>query len=322
MSIERIDIAICTWNRADLLEQTLKSLQRLVVPYDCQLRAVLVDNHSTDRTSEVLNEFANGKFTKRHSVLLLSETQQGHTFARNKAVENLDSDLVIWTDDDVIVDAFLVQHYVNFANGYSAASFFGGKILPKFDSKPPAWVNKNWEVLKGCFAERDLGEQSIEFNDSVLPYGANFAVRTAVQQANPFNTELGRRGESVLGEDELEMMKRLLSQGLSGRWVPEAKIQHVIEPSRVSESYVRDYFVGQGKALVAKGNAWGDNAGKLKLQSIHQYWVYQFKKFFSRSKSKAWLSHLIRSGLAKGQSEALRATEMAEQKTAERIGDG
>lgn len=305
-NIERIDLAICTWNRADLLSQTLDSLKRLVVPYDCQLRAVIVDNQSDDKTAEVLEAFANSKFTQRHKVLLLNESQQGHTFARNRAVENLDSDLVIWTDDDVIVDAFLVQHYVNFANGLPRIDFFGGKIIPKFDTKPPVWVNKNWEALKGCFAERDLGEKPIDFSVDCLPYGANFAVRTEVQKENLFDTELGRRGESVLGEDELELMRRLITNGSTGRWVPDAKVQHLIEPARVSEAYVRDYFVGQGRALVAKGNAWSDNASSLRRQAIVQYWVYRGKKLLSRSRSKVWVSHLIQSGLAQGQCEAIK----------------
>ena len=132
--IEKVDIAICTWNRAALLEKTIDSLKRLIVPYQAKLRVILVDNGSTDATQDVLQSFANDEdFNKRHHVLILNESQQGHTHARNKAVDHIDSDLLIWTDDDVLLDAFLVQRYIEFADSNPKVAFFGGKIEPDFE---------------------------------------------------------------------------------------------------------------------------------------------------------------------------------------------
>lgn len=307
--IEKIDLAICTWNRADILEMTLESLKRLIVPYNCQLRAVIVDNNSTDRTAEVLKAFSKSKFTDRHSVLLLKESQQGHSHARNRAVESFDSDLVIWTNDDFVIDSFLIQEYVNSANANPTTSFFG-KILPKFETALPKWITENWDILKGCFAQRDLGDESVAFAENCLPYGANFAVRTGVQIENRFDVALGGRGEEVHGEVELELMRRLIKGGLKGSWVPDAKVQHWIDAKRITEPYIRDYFVGQGKSLVANGKADSEDAKKLRSKASWQYWMYRIKRFFSGAnvaKSKIWLSHLIDSGLAQGQAEAIES---------------
>ena len=302
--IERVDIAICTWNRAVLLQKTLDSIKRLIVPYQVSLNVILVDNASTDDTQQVLKAFASDDdFNKRHSVLLLEENKQGHTHARNKAIENLDSDLLIWTDDDVIVDAFLLQKYVEFADSNPTMAFFGGKIEPDFEERPQQWIQENWEKLKGCFATRDLGDSPVDFTKNCLPYGANFAIRTEVQKCFPFDAELGRRAQSVHGEDELEMMRRVLATGFEGSWVPDASVKHFIDRTRMTELYVREYFVGQGRALVAKGEAWSDSASKLKWRSLFRFMAYRFKRHFASSEQ--WVSLMLESSLAAGQAMEL-----------------
>ncbi|QEG20754.1 glycosyltransferase [Mariniblastus fucicola] len=298
--IEKIDIAICTWNRAELLEKTLGSIKRLIVPYQVQLRVIVVDNGSTDDTQNVLRAFANDHaFTKRHRVLLLTEDQQGHTYARNRAVEHIDSDLLIWTDDDVLLDASMVQGYVEFADANLDIAFFGGKIEPDFEITPEPWITENWDKLKGCFAARDLGDEPLPLTKDRLPYGANFAIRTEVQKCFPFDATLGRRGQQVNGEDELEMMRRVIVAGYDGSWVPAATVRHFIDRSRTTELYVREYFVGQGRALAAKGEAWSDSVGGLKWRSFRKFAAYRFKRQFAPSEQ--WVSLMLESSLAAGQ---------------------
>jgi glucosyl-dolichyl phosphate glucuronosyltransferase len=53
-----ITVAICTWNRCKLLEQTLERMAAaLVVPADLAWELVVVDNGSTDATAEVIDRF-------------------------------------------------------------------------------------------------------------------------------------------------------------------------------------------------------------------------------------------------------------------------
>ena len=297
--VASVDVVVCTWNRAPQLADTLESLTKLIVPYDRQLRVIIVDNNSTDDTAEVIKKFAAHKFFDRHKLLSLFEPQQGHTFSRNAAIKHLDSDLMMWTDDDVAVDSFWVQKMVEFADLHPLAAFFGGPIVAKLLPRCPDWVEENWETLKGCFADRQIGDQPLALSHQRLPYGANFAVRASVQKAFTFNTELGRRGEEVLGEDELDVMRRMLDEGLTGQWNPEARVTHVIPSQRVNEEYVRQYFVGQGRALIRKETPWDYTPRKLWWTSIWNYLMFRFKRKFADSPQ--WLGHLIRSGLAEGQ---------------------
>ena len=297
--VATVDVVVCTWNRAPQLSDMLQSLTKLIVPYDRQLRIVIVDNNSTDNTADVVKQFSTHKFFNRHTLLSLFQPQQGHTHSRNTAIEQLDSDLVMWTDDDVAVDPFWLQKTVEFADLHPEVAFFGGSIVAKLLPRCPDWIEENWEILKGCFADRQIGDSPLPLASDRLPYGANFAVRTAVQKAFTFDTELGRRAEDVLGEDELDVMRRMLDLKLTGLWNPEAKVTHVIPSDRVNEEYVRQYFVGQGRALVRKEAAWDYSRRKLWWTSLGNYLVFRFKRKFAGSPE--WLAHLIRSGLAEGQ---------------------
>lgn len=292
--IKSVEIAICTWNRSDLLARTLESLGQLDHLPDLQWRVLVVDNRSTDDTLDVLEAYA-----ETLPLEILSEAQQGHTYARNRAVAASSADLILWTDDDVIVERNWLRAYVDAANREKECDFWGGRIEPLFIAGRPSWVAANWSQLAGCFAARDLGSESIELSSGRLPYGANFAVRGEVQRRNQFDVRLGRRGEQVVGEDEVDLMRRLLAAGHRGCWVPESRVQHLIPPERSTTEYVFNYFVGQGETLVARGEPWSQSATKLRWQYLWHQFHAELGKWFRPA--PAWFAHLARAGLAFGQ---------------------
>ncbi|MDA7861674.1 glycosyltransferase [Mariniblastus sp.] len=301
--IRHVDIAICTWNRRELLANALASLCQMRVPAGVTIKVIVVDNNSTDGTSEFLKEFVS-TVGDGISFEILKESKQGHTVCRNRAIESATGDLILWTDDDIIAAENWLEQYLEFVKDDPASSFWGSVIEPEFPAGMPTWISENWNELKGCFADRDLGEETLGFNPGRLPYGANFGVLTEVQKQHPFDSSLGRRGDAVMGEDELDLFRRLLEAGHSGTWVPQAKIYHQIPASRSSQEYVYDYFVGQGRALVANDKAWHPDVKKMKAESQSEFKKYKLKRLFA--KSKVWVSHMIRSGLARGQWEAMR----------------
>lgn len=291
-----VEIAICTWNRAESLRRTLTSIAAAHCPTWIRLGVIVVDNGSTDGTAEVLDQYRS-----RMNLRWEREGQAGHTFARNRAVELAQGDLLLWTDDDVDVDSGWIEAYAAAAADVQI-DFWGGPIRPRLEPASPAWIEASWPALQGCFAARDLGEWPIPLSPTELPYGANFAIRTSVQKAHPFDVTLGRRRNEVLGDDELEMMRGLLAEGHRGRWVPTARVDHVIPPERATRRYVRDYFVGQGRRLFASGQAWTDRPRGLWWHWQKERWLYALTCWTRPSPTST--AHLIRSGLAEGQYRA------------------
>jgi len=296
-----VEVAICTWNRAALLQMTLQRLTEIEIPSDTQFRVIVVDNNSTDQTPETIKQFES-----KLGLVYVTEREQGHTHARNCAIEHAMGDLLLWIDDDVLVSDDWLSGYVRAASSQAEVSFWGGPIEAKFLSAKPKWISENWDKLQGCFAVRYLGESPIELDGDHLPYGANFAIRTAVQKKFPFQTSLGRTNDAVVGEDELQLLRRVLADGMRGSWIPESGVEHLIDSTRTTTGYVHKYFVGQGQMLVAKQSGWTTDVAKLKQEADHELFWYRVKRWFT--KSDVWLSHLIRGSLAQGQHLALTAS--------------
>jgi glycosyltransferase involved in cell wall biosynthesis len=240
-----VTVAICTWNRASLLDQTLARLAELAVPDAFAWEVLVVDNGSTDETAEVL---------ARHAAALplrcAREERRGLSHARNRAAAEARGELIAWTDDDVQVDTDWLTAYADGTRQFPDADFFGGPILPWFDAAPPEWIAASLSVIGSAFALCDLGPSRRPLTAQRLPYGANFAVRTAAQRRHLFDPALGRVGDELLSGDENEMMRRMLTDGHAGMWLPEARVRHLVPRERMTLDYVRQYYRGIGRTDV------------------------------------------------------------------------
>ena len=75
----KFTVAICTWNRSQLLAQTLHHLTQ--IECDEPWEVVLVDNNSSDETPEVADSYK-----CELDLRYVKEEKQGHSHARNKAI--------------------------------------------------------------------------------------------------------------------------------------------------------------------------------------------------------------------------------------------
>ena len=182
-----VEIAICTFNRAEFLKATLGRLASIQKPSDIEFRIIVVDNNSSDNSVDIV-----ASAQQETDIELVSESRQGHCFARNAAIDSANGEFLIWIDDDVLVSDTWLESYLEAFRSQEETSFWGGPIFPVFNHQKPDWIDQHWDKISGCFAYRDLGKDPIEFTAEVLPYGANFAVRTQVQKEFRFETELGR----------------------------------------------------------------------------------------------------------------------------------
>ena len=223
----RVSVAVCTWNRAALLEGTLTTMCALDVPEGLEWEVVVVDNGSTDATPEVVERLG-----ERLPVRRVLEPEPGHSNARNRAVHEARGAYIVWTDDDVLVHPGWLAAYARAFSDFPDVAFFGGAVLPHFTEEPPAWVRAAWPRIEALFAVRSPPASGAEVERTYLPFGANFAVRTDVQRRHPYNPELGRTRGGLDGLDELAVMVGMLEDGDVGRWVPDAVLEHVITPDR------------------------------------------------------------------------------------------
>ena len=187
-----VTVAICTWNRAALLDKTLTEMRRLHIPAGVGWELMVVNNRCTDDTDEIIARHASQLPLRR-----LYEPMPGKSNALNTAVAAIRSDLILWTDDDVLVDRDWLAEHVAAANALPQASFFGGPIEPWFEVSPPHWLTSAWSRISEIYATRDVGGTPSPIDAQFHPYGANFAIRTEVQRRFLYDPRLGRVGPSV-----------------------------------------------------------------------------------------------------------------------------
>jgi len=299
-----VTIAICTWNRASQLSETLDSVARLNIPADVTWEVLVINNNSNDNTEQVLDEHQQKLPLRRLFV-----AKQGKAYALNKALPTMQGDLILWSDDDVQFDADWLAAYVDAARFRPDVAFFGGPVTPKFTVDPPEWVVPAWRTISGVFATRELGDKPFLFDEKELPFGANFAVRTRLQVNSKYNPRLGRNGKRLLSNEETAIMRGWLRQGYRGMWVPTAKVDHIITPDRLTLDYVRRFFLGLGQTRPDTDPTWYSPLNDCFRTVWSSYQILRtslLMRWHQNRNSAKWVKYIARSCYHRGRVECHR----------------
>jgi len=240
----RLSVIICTWNRAELLYETLNSLEKSELPHDTEWEVIIVDNNSTDETAAVCQQFLREN-PRRYRYIV--EKRQGKSFALNAGIQDARGRILSFTDDDVIIDpAWLAETIRMFES--SPCIGIAGKIVPLWNSKKPAWLTSEGPYkLLPAIVSYDLGEYPCEIKAPAL--GANLSIRKeAFEKYGLFRTDLGpTEGSEIRGEDN-ELCWRLLHAGERLMYAPKAIVFHPVDIRRIDKRYFQAWYDGMGQS--------------------------------------------------------------------------
>jgi glycosyltransferase involved in cell wall biosynthesis len=255
-----VSVIVCTRDRAGRLRSMLESACTLAVPPDLRWELLVVDNGSEDDSAAVA-----GSFAGRLPLRLVREPVIGLCPARNRGVAEARGRYLCWADDDVLLGpGWLVAYAEAFAR-HPEASVFGGRILPELEPPAAGWFARfmyEWP-LANVVAYRDMGDadRPIALEQGRIPWGANYAVRADEQQRHPYNEELGFSPHHKRTGEETDLIYRILRDGGSGWWVPDAVVRHVIGAERQTRPYLADYYDRAGRTAAFLHDRFpGDNA--------------------------------------------------------------
>src|SRR5262245_7591700 len=236
-------VLICTYNRANLLAQTLDTLALNRASF--LWNVIVVDNNSTDQTCAVV-----ASRVARYPVKLiyLFETRQGKSNALNTGLAATDAEIVIFTDDDVRVSEGWIEASCRAMFEDPTIDYTGGPVQPIWERPRPSWLDGKRSDLWGTLAILDYGEQPFVFEDRQrVPLGANMAVRRRlVDRIGGFDPELGRTGDSLLGQEQAEFFCRSRAIGARGLYVPAMSLQHHVPARRLTRRYFRQWWYWKG----------------------------------------------------------------------------
>jgi glucosyl-dolichyl phosphate glucuronosyltransferase len=301
----RITVAICTRNRCHLLQQTLEQMKLVKIPLDVEWELLIVNNDCTDQTDNIILSFSACLPINRQFQPLA-----GLSNARNLAVSKASGEYILWTDDDVLVDVDWIEAYCDAFTRWPDAAVFGGPIHPWYAVTPPPWLTRVIHRVPGAYALQDLGNKELPLTTEKLPYGANYALKLKTQAAHLYDPQLGLQPGSTMGYEEIAVISAILESGNSGRWVPQAKVRHYLPEKRMSRTYLRRYFMGQGEYLM---RTQPDSTSKklygkprwLLRHAIEQELRYRYRSMFDEPEQ--WIDLLIASSMAWGR---LRASSL------------
>jgi glycosyltransferase involved in cell wall biosynthesis len=235
-------VLICTFNRADDLDRTLASLAaiRSRISWD----VLVVDNNSSDRTADVVDARARTFPVPLH---YLFEPQQGKSNALNTGINRASARVIVFTDDDVEVPAgWLDAAVLPLLEGHDI-EYTGGPVRPGWRAPRPRWLDETGN-LGGTIAVKDHGAQPFVFEDQRrTPLGVNMAVRRSlIERIGGFRPDLGRKGLSLLGQEQAEFFYRSRRVGARGLYVPEMWLTHAIPAVRLTPHYFRRWWFWKG----------------------------------------------------------------------------
>jgi glycosyltransferase involved in cell wall biosynthesis len=251
--MNEVDVSVitCTRNRAASLQRMLDSVAQARIPEGLRWEFIVVDNGSTDATPSVLAEFA-----KILPLRSLVEPIPGAAYARNRGAADSRGELVLWIDDDVMVDPEWLSAYVEAAKRFPDAGFFAGNVTPVLEEPVSEWFAAHAEhpTLGILMARRRYSQPSSLITKENLPFSVNMGVRGDLQRRHRFDPRLGVSPLHNRTGEETNFLLEIMQAGAEGVSVPSANVRHFITASRQTTDYVRRYFAAHGEtwALVRR----------------------------------------------------------------------
>ena len=233
-----VSVIVPTRNRCESLRNTIDSLQQLNFPND-HYEIIVINKKSIDDTRRVIEECnQHGK----KEIIYYEQLQDGVHKARHIGAQMAKGDILAYIDDDAICDpdwlSELTRPYTD-----SKVGCVGGKILPRFETKEPAWA----QYYPGFLSILDRGSEITKVNDADI-WGCNLSIRkTVLYDVGGFNP--GGTPASLmryLGDEEVGLLNKVIKKGYDVVYTPFAVVIHVIPHDRVTIDYFKQRAFVQG----------------------------------------------------------------------------
>lgn len=237
MGATAISLIVCTHNNAARLRATLRDLARLRVDAAVRWELVLVNNACTDQTDAVA-----ASFFDHLPMHLLHEPRPGRSRALNRALAWATGELIVFTDDDVVLPPNWLMCYWRAYRGGPRDCFFGASVRSRYEARPPTAPLRR--IAPPSVVGLELGERTRTLGPGEAFIGANWAVpAAALNDVGGFDPRLGLNAEigRICVGEESELMGRLRRRGWRAKVVPEAWIEHRVPAAKCR----RDHIVGR-----------------------------------------------------------------------------
>jgi len=233
-------VVVPTFNRQHLLSGALESL--LGQETRCAYEIIVVDNNSSDGTRSLVE----GLQKKAQRLRYVFERQPGLSAARNAGIAAAHGTVIAFVDDDVVAHPSWLQALADTFQTYPDAWCVGGKVTLGFQSAVPAWFDADAKILTTYLSGQDHGDDTLRLDAPVI--GANLSVRRDVLGAvGVFDTDLGRSGTMLAGDEDTEFCARILQAGGAIYYCGHAVVVHLVPAARLTKRWFLERAFWEGR---------------------------------------------------------------------------
>ncbi|MFH0834176.1 MAG: glycosyltransferase [Patescibacteria group bacterium] len=281
----KISVVIPTFNRVEVLRRTL-NLLGLQTFHDFEV--VVVDDGSSDETPRFLAEFAK---KAEFPFQFFSQKNSGAAAARNRALEKISGEIILFLGDDMLPRNNLLEIHHNFHQKFRDKNFACLGVV-RWHSELRVTRFMRWLEKSGVqFKFDDLHQNSA--TDFWRFYTANLSLKKAFLQNEKFSEQF-----SGWGFEDAELGYRLQKKGLKLLFDPDAVVEH-LHPISADSLEKRQFAAGKNLVAFQKMHPEENflpTGAKLFVQKIAA--IFLLFTFYGRAK-KSFLA-----GIAQAQRES------------------
>ncbi len=236
----KISVVICTYNRNELLELSLRAIAHQTIQ-QADYEVIVVDNNQDySELIPLIEKYREREFFSNPDCLHLIQCPiRGLSYARNAGLSEAKGEWVLFLDDDALAQPDLLEKYLETISSHPEAGLIGGHILlrrPKQLNMP--W-QPGWEAYWSHF-ETDYSSYTPVSNWANFPWGANWcARRQALYQIGGFRGAYGRRGKDYSGGEEIIAASLIQKLGYTIGVLPQARVIHQVDPARFTMDHLK-----------------------------------------------------------------------------------
>jgi glycosyltransferase involved in cell wall biosynthesis len=237
-------VIVCTHNpRMDYLVRALSALKEQIFSKGLW-ELLLVDNACDKSIADRVD--LSWQPNARH----IKEDVVGLTHARIRGINESKGNLLIFVDDDNVLDMDYLERATQIAADYPQIGAFGASIKGEFEVAPPAWLTPFIGGLVVDELDRDYWSNIAEWSRAT-PYGAGMCVRRSVAEAyvaatemHPIRKLLDRSGITVASGGDSDLVWTAIDLGMGTGRFTSLRLTHLIPKQRLTENYIVKLYSG------------------------------------------------------------------------------
>lgn len=271
----KTSLILCTHNpRPDYLAATVEGLRAQTLPRD-RWEFLLIDNASAPGRDPKVD------LSWHPHARMIREETLGLTPARLRGMREAKGDLLVFVDDDNILDPDYLESAVRIAGERLFLGSWSGQCRPVFEEEPPEWTRRYWGNLVIRKFEQDTWSNLPRLGET-MPCGAGLCVRKEVARFYLDLHETGKRdfqfdrtGDSLVSGGDNDLAACACDLGMGVGLIAALKLRHLIPPVRLTVGYLARLAEGITYSSLLLDHARGipfvePNSGRRLLDQLQQ----------------------------------------------------